>query len=120
MKQDLLSHKSPTEFEYKGLKCIIRRLGAGCWAGFVVPPPDSKTAKGEYGDAFKSIHGSENIEHLGKEGEIGFDTMQDEDLTAFELSCWNCDESAKNKHFWTFDETKAETEKLADLVLELG
>ena len=113
--KDLIEYpENKYSFEYSELKCEIVRSGLfGNWNGYVTLPDNHVDInKGyEYIEEYYDLHGGLTYSN-GKT--IGFDTNHYGDLAPSNLML-NYNKSGK---YWTFEETKRETIKLADQIIE--
>lgn len=112
----------PIYFNSEGYKCMVTRIThTGAYCGYVFLPenhPDWKLDLDlmDHPD-FKNIHG--NITYIDGEM-VGFDCSHGNDVYPSDFQFYgsfekwlNANTWNRKKHFWTFDEVKAETQKLA-------
>lgn len=115
-------HEEHTEKEYKfdyknGISYIIKKMAFFTWNGYVQLAVDHPHYSKGYGDIedLYNVHGG--LTFSNGSGMFGFDTSHYNDLVpGFLISeIYPLDPlTSENCHYWTFDEVKKETLKLAE------
>jgi hypothetical protein len=103
-------------FMYKDYECEIKRnIMTYTYCGYVQLPvdhPDYNESYLELSDV--KVHGGLTF---GNDGKFGFDCIHYNDISPIFSSVKPYD-SDQNGHYWTFEETKEEVEKLVDQFIE--
>jgi len=109
----------------QGIKIQLRRMKHGYWNGYVSLPPNHPDYYRSY-DHLEGISVHGGLTFSDEKGTFGFDTCHGGDMVpqfvALEQKFGgNSTVSSlfgSSAHYWTFEETKAETFRLADQFLE--
>ena len=113
---DRQAHASPSIFVYRGMQCKLCLNRVNNWCGYVFLPP-SHPYYNSTDPAIDEldVHGSITAH---AKGILGFDTSHIGDFMPSPERL--LDMHHESDHYWTYDETVAETKRLADQLIEVA
>lgn len=121
------SEPDRAEWRHAGLPCIAHRGGSGAWCGYVGVSPGHPAHGKDFDDVGAEAHGgltyaracAGHVCHVPEPGEsddlfwLGFDCAHSGDaMPGFR--------DAGYGHYWTLEEVRAETCRLAEQLAEMG
>ena len=105
----------PVPCGLKPVSCKLKRMPGWNWNGYITLPKDHPCFQCDCSEI--NVHGG--ITYTDSNGTYGFDTMHGSDLIPVYVGNPLFPEMGK-KHFWTFEEVKAEVIKMAQQFNELA